>query len=134
MKIWSNFKQTFSRGTPAVRVGERELILAGETAHAVQNLALRRGMTVEALIAAMVESSVQYDKWLEHLWACWDRLSAQQQETALLLRGGYSRKEIAARMSIAQPTVKWRISKIMRTFGVHNTNDLLLMLREMRFE
>lgn len=58
-------------------------------------------------------------------------LTLRQQETVVLLAQGYSNKEIALRMGLAEITVKIHVSAIFRLLGVANRTQAVLAARQL---
>lgn len=58
-------------------------------------------------------------------------LTLRQQETLVLLAQGYSNKEIALRMGLAEITVKIHVSAVFRLLGVVNRTQAVLAARQL---
>ncbi len=52
-------------------------------------------------------------------------LSPRQIEVLRLISYAYSNKEIAARLNIAEPTVKGHVATLLQRFGLHNRMELM---------
>jgi len=57
------------------------------------------------------------------------RLTPREQEIAQLIRDGLANDQIAARLSISEPTVKTHVTRILRKFGVRQRAAIAAMLR-----
>lgn len=57
------------------------------------------------------------------------RLTPREQEIAQLITDGLANDQIAARLSISEPTVKTHVTRILRKFGVRQRAAIAAMLR-----
>jgi DNA-binding NarL/FixJ family response regulator len=57
-----------------------------------------------------------------------EKLTAREQETLMLLKDGYSRKEIAKKLFLSEDTVRSHIRNIYEKFEVHNRAQVLKLV------
>lgn len=60
-------------------------------------------------------------------------LSARQVAVLQQLNHGFSNKQIAHNLGVAEPTIKMHISSLLRLFGVQNRVQALLKAKELGF-
>ena len=59
---------------------------------------------------------------------CWDALSVREQEVTALSCLGYTNRQIAGRLGIAEETVKTHVKNALVKFGLHGKAELRRVL------
>jgi RNA polymerase sigma factor (sigma-70 family) len=107
------------------------LSIPGELSEEVQALAAQQGLTPGELVTRMVRESVEQHQANQSLCGRWDRLTPRQQEVAILTGQNLSNAQIAARLGIAEATVKTHQRNIMTKLNLRSRHRLRLAMDQL---
>jgi len=113
--------------------GLRTFALTEDLAEALRALAQREQRPPDELIDELLANGLSRRDTDERAWQCWLALSPREQEVAALARLGYTNRQIAARLGIAQQTVKTHVRNILRKFDLHSKAELRALLHNWDF-
>lgn len=99
----------------------------------LQNLAERERRTKEAVAADLLAGALVQRRAAEINLRRWQGLSGREQDVAALICLGYTNAEIAARLSLALPTVKYHVRNVLYKFELERRAELRLALSEWDF-
>ncbi len=97
------------------------------------DLALQERRPRDELAADLLSNAILQRRTAETNLLRWHALSTREREVAALICLGYSNTEIAARLSIAIPTVKTHVRNTLHKFGLLHRSELRLVLSEWDF-
>jgi len=98
----------------------------GELSRALKSVAKGGFWVPRALLSSFVDSILRASNRRKGPgWSA--RLSPREIQVLDLLLDNLSNKEIAAKMKIAERTVKFHVSNVLTKFGVHRRADLILL-------
>jgi DNA-binding CsgD family transcriptional regulator len=105
-----------------------------ETLHmAVVNLADEEQRSAEDVHTDLLAAGLAQVQTRDVLRRCWDALSVREQEVTALTCLGYTNRQIAGRLGIAEETVKTHVKNALVKFGLHGKAELRRVLEEWDF-
>ena len=108
MKFWE--RMLFVLGVPRGR--ENRLFELDETVHlALENMAVEEQRPTRELQADLLMGALAQRETAHALWRRWQSLSPREQQSGALACLGYTNRQIAARLGVAEETVR-RISRM----------------------
>lgn len=108
------------------------LELDDDLAEALRRLAQQHQSIELELAARLVDLAIRrshYDLRLR-----WESLSERQQQVALLLRAGFSDRQVAAQLHITRDTVRTHLERVLLRMGVRSRVELRALMRMAEME
>lgn len=113
---------------------ENRLFELDEPLHvALEDMAAREQRPSSELQADLLVSGMMQRERNHSLWRRWQSLSPREQQAAALACLGYTNRQIAARLGVAEETVKTHIRNTLTKFNLHGKAELRMVLREWDF-
>ncbi|MAT41429.1 MAG: hypothetical protein CL609_03735 [Anaerolineaceae bacterium] len=122
------FKKIFS--TPAQ---PRRFDLDENVWVSLETLAEHRQSTPQAVAEDLVQQALQTVQDDSAAWDCWLTLTPREQEVAAYICQGYTSRQIAEKLNIANETVRTHARKVLSKFGTANRQILRDRLRRWDF-
>jgi len=130
MKFWERL--FFVLGLPRGR--ENRLFELDENVHlALANMAVQEQRPARELQADLLMSALAQRETVHALWRRWQSLSPREQQAGALACLGYTNRQIAGRLGVAEETVKTHIKNALVKFNLHGKAELRMALREWDF-
>jgi DNA-binding NarL/FixJ family response regulator len=112
----------------------RRFSLEQPLSEAVLALAEQQQRPPEEVAAELLVSGlVQHDRQSE-AWQRWEALSTREQQVAVLVCQGYTSRQVAARLQIAEETARTHVRNILRRFNLHSRNELRMLFEGWDFK
>lgn len=112
----------------------RRFALEQPLSEAVLALAEQQQRPPEQIAAELLASGlVQHDRQSQ-AWQRWQALSTREQQVAALVCQGYTSRQIAARLKIAEETARTHVRNILRRFNLHSRSELRKLFEGWDFE
>lgn len=124
MRLWKRLRTLF-RPPPAPA---RTFTLDLELQRSLQLLAEQEQRTPQEVAAGLIHAALQERQRSAKCWRRWQALSAREQEIAALVCLNYTSRQAAARLGIAETTVKTHMRSILTKFNAHNRQELRQLL------
>ncbi len=124
MSLRDWFRNFFSTPTPSRHFDLDEEVLASLTM-----LADQRQTTPQAVAAELVQQALETVQADSAAWECWLTLTPREQEVAAYICQGYTSRQIAEKLNIANETVRTHARKVLTKFGVANRQILRTRLQ-----
>jgi DNA-binding NarL/FixJ family response regulator len=93
----------------------------------------RGGFWVPRLVLSRFVDSIVAESRLKKTFATPIGLSRREKEIADAISENLSNKEIASKLNISEPTVKFHVSHVLAKFGVQRRSDLILLYASAAF-
>lgn len=105
-----------------------------ETLHlALEDMAAQEQRPPRELQADLLMSGLAQRETSHNLWRRWQSLSPREQQAGALACLGYTNRQIAARLGVAEETVKTHIKNVLVKFNLHGKGELRVALHEWDF-
>jgi DNA-binding CsgD family transcriptional regulator len=130
MRLWERllFLLGFSRR------GRECLFELDERLHsALVDLAEQEKRPAEEVQADLLATAMAQRETNGDLWKRWQSLSPREQQVGALACLGFTNRQMAARLGVAEETVKTHIRNALVKFGLHGKGELRVLLREWDF-
>ena len=114
-------------------VGNRLFELDENVHLALVNMAAQEQRPPGELQADLLMSALAQRETAHALWRRWQSLSPREQQSGALACLGYTNRQIAARLGVAEETVKTHIRNALVKFNLHGKAELRMALREWDF-
>ena len=131
MSIWHVFKNIFRPEISSTT--RRSFALDGELLLSLERLALYRGSTPRQLAADLLARELQSVEVERETWQKWQSLTEREQQVAALVCLQYRTSQIAARLQIAQETVRSHVHNILNKLELTNRIALRQLLADWDF-
>jgi|AutmiccommuBRH23_1029490.scaffolds.fasta_scaffold00025_28 DNA-binding CsgD family transcriptional regulator len=131
MSIWHVFKNIFRPEISSTT--RRSFALDGELLLSLERLALYRGSTPRQLAADLLARELQSVEVERETWQKWQSLTEREQQVAALVCLQYRTSQIAARLQIAQETVRSHVHNILNKLELPNRIALRQLLADWDF-
>ncbi len=112
----------------------RNFRLEIDTLQTIQLLAAQEKKTPEEIADAILVGVFLDHQAQEENFRRWQTLTRREKEVVALICLGYNTREIADKLTIAQPTVKTHVTHILGKFGVQDRNSLRVILNGWEFK
>ena len=122
----------FSVGIPA-RWGEALFCVGGEAVHGADGTGGAGTETGGGGEADMIVTALAQRETHGELYHRWQSLSPREQEVTALACGGYTNRQIAARLGISAETIKTHLGNTLRKFRMRGKMELQTALRAWDF-
>lgn len=106
----------------------RTFTLDLELQRSLQSLAEQEQRTPQEVAAGLIHAALRDRQLNTQYWRHWRALSAREQEIAALVCLNYTSRQAAARLGIAETTVKTHVRSILGKFDARSRQDLRQML------
>jgi DNA-binding NarL/FixJ family response regulator len=111
----------------------RQFNLDEQVLESLEMLAKHRQSTPQAVAADLVQQAMETEQNDSVAWDCWLTLTPREQEVAAYICQGYTSRQIAEKLNIANETVRTHARKILSKFGTENRQVLRDRLRRWDF-
>ena len=134
--IWRRFGALLDRllrlaGLRRTRL--RRFALEQPLSEALLALAQQQQRPPEEIAAELLSSGLaQHDRQSE-AWQRWEALSSREQQVAALVCQGYTSRQIAARLMIAEETARTHVRNILRRYNLHSRSELRKLFEDWDF-
>ena len=115
------------------RMGGRLFALDEHLHSALEDLAEQEKRPAEDLQADLLATAMAHRHANGDLWKRWQLLSPREQQVGALACLGYTNRQMAARLGVAEATVKTHIKNMLLKFDLHGKVELRMMLGEWDF-
>jgi len=113
---------------------ESRLFELDERLHtALVDLAEQEKRPAEQVQADLLATAMAQREANGELWKRWQSLSPREQQAGALACLGYTNRQIAARLGVAEETVKTHLKNTLTKFDLHGKSELRLVLGEWDF-
>jgi DNA-binding CsgD family transcriptional regulator len=128
MKAWQRFLSFLQPREPAplFELDERLRLEVAE-------LAARERRPPGEVQADLLAAAVAHRHATDRLWRRWQSLSPREQQACALACLGYTNRQIAARLGVAEETIKTHLRNALLKFDLHGKVELRLALAEWDF-
>ncbi len=109
--------------------GKRRYAFEDSLEKELVELAEKRKMPAEDLVAELVAEAVAKLRTGQELEDRWEALSRRGQEVTALTCRGYTNRQIGARLGVSEETVKTHIKIALRKFNLHGKVELQMVLK-----
>jgi DNA-binding CsgD family transcriptional regulator len=113
--------------------GPRTYALDAELCPVLENLARSEQRPASEIVSELVASALDHRVSQEALSRCWQSLSPREQDVSALTCLGYTNRQIAARLGIADETVKTHLHNALAKFNLHSKAELRMELADWDF-
>ncbi len=100
----------------------------------LEMLAQHRQSTPQAVAADLVQQAIETIQDDSAAWDCWLTLTPREQEVAAYICQGYTSRQIAEKLNIANETVRTHARKVLTKFGTANRQILRDRLTQLGFQ
>lgn len=107
----------------------RNFRLEVDTLQSIKYLAVKEKLSPEEVADLIIVNALRDIEAQEDNYNRWQTLTRREKEVAALICRGYNTQEIAARLSIAKPTVKTHVTHILSKYDVPDRQTLRLLLK-----
>lgn len=130
MKLWESlFSRLGYRGAKGRRYFELD-----ESLHtALVALAEQEQRPAQELQADLLRTALAQRQTHGELYERWQSLSPREQEVSALTCRGYTNRQMAARLGVAEETVKTHVRNALVKFNLHGKGELRVALGEWDF-
>ena len=99
----------------------------------IEEMAEREQRPEQEITARLLESALVQHSTSQEMWSRWQTLSRREQEVTALTCLGYTNRQIAAKLGVAESTVKTHIGNVLMKFNMHAKTELSLALHDWDF-
>ena len=124
MKLFARLHALLRRPLPTARTFSLYL----ELQRALQSLAEQEQRSPQEVAAGLIQAALQTRQRDTQSWRRWNTLSAREQEIAALVCLNYTSGQIAARLGIAESTVKTHVRNVLAKFDARSRQELRRLL------
>lgn len=136
MKLWESFLSRLGyRGAKGRRYFELDeslhtalVALAEREQRPAQELHIVHAGEAELLATALAQRQTHRELYIR-----WQSLSPREQEVSALTCRGYTNRQMAARLGVAEETVKTHVRNALVKFNLHGKGELRVALGEWDF-
>ncbi len=125
MNLFNRLRTFFRLPPPAPA---RTFTLDLELQRSLQSLAEQEQRTPQEVAAGLIHAALQDRQLNAQCWHHWRALSAREQEIAALVCLNYTSRQAAARLGIAETTVKTHVRSVLGKFDARSRQELRQLL------
>jgi DNA-binding CsgD family transcriptional regulator len=100
--------------------GTRSFALNASLHSALMDLADQEQRSVAEVQSDLLTDALRRRQTHDELWQRWQKLSPREQDVTAFTCLGYTNRQIAVKLSIAEDTVKWYVRKILVKFDIRS--------------
>jgi DNA-binding CsgD family transcriptional regulator len=113
---------------------ETRLFALDEHLHSVLvDLAEQERRPAEEIQADLLVNALTQRHENDDLWKIWQLLTPREQQVSAMACLGYTNRQMAARLGVAEETVKTHVKNALVKFDLHGKGELRMLLRDWDF-